>query len=65
MDSVLLYGEGADVAALSGEVARLAAEGSVIALKAVPEKLRYRRLIRFDGRGAAAGKGGAGDAATD
>ena len=65
VDTVVLYGEGADVAALSGEVARLAAEGSVIALKAVPEKLRYRRLIRFDGRGAAAGKGGAGDAATD
>ena len=52
MDTVLLYGEGADAAALSRAVRTLADSGvSVLAQKAVPEKLRYRQLLRFeDGR---------------
>lgn len=48
VDTVLLYGDGADVPALSREVRRLAEEGrSVLALRSVPDKLRYRELIRF------------------
>lgn len=48
VDTVLLYDEDVDVPALSSEVRRLAGEGrSVLALKAVPEKLRYRELLVF------------------
>lgn len=48
VDTVLLYDDRADVPALNREVRRLIGEGrSVLALKAVPEKLKYRELIRF------------------
>ena len=49
VDAVLLYGADADVPALSRAVGALAASGqSVVALKAVPERLKYRRLLRFE-----------------
>ena len=50
VDTVLLYGPEADPAALLRAVRRLSADGgSVSAQRAVPEKLRYRRLARLDG----------------
>ena len=48
VDTVLLYDDGADAAALAQAVNLLADSGrSVTARKAVPEKLKYRRLARF------------------
>ena len=48
VDVVLLYDEGADIRALTRAVRELTDAGqSVAAQKAVPEKLRYRRLLRF------------------
>ena len=48
VDTLVLYDEGADIAALCQAVTRLAGEGvSVRAQKAVDDKLRYRRLLRF------------------
>lgn len=48
VDTVLLYDDDADIAALTREVRRLADAGrSVTAMKAIPEKLRYRESIRF------------------
>ncbi len=48
VDTVVLYDASADVAALAHAVRRLAEEcASVTAQKAVPEKLKYRRLVRF------------------
>ncbi|MBR6891132.1 MAG: ATP phosphoribosyltransferase regulatory subunit [Clostridia bacterium] len=49
VDTVLLYDEGADAAALSLAIQELTGSGaSVCALKRVPEKLRYRQLVRFE-----------------
>ena len=48
VDALLLYDDGADVAALGRAVAALSREGSVLAQRAVPEKLKYRRLVRFE-----------------
>ena len=51
VDTVLLYGADADVPALSRAIAQLTDAGhSVTAQRAVPVKLRYRQLARFDGR---------------
>ncbi len=48
VDTLLLYDDGADVAALARAVRQLTAQGKrVTAQKAVPEKLRYRESIRF------------------
>ena len=48
VDTVLLYGPDADIAALTKAVNALTREGvSVRAQKAVDGKLRYRRLVRF------------------
>ena len=56
VDTLLLYDDSADVAALTRAVRELTAAGRrVTAQKQVPEKLRYRELVRFDPRGA--GKG--------
>ncbi len=52
VDTVLLYDENADAAALSQAVRLLTDSGrSVSAQKAVPEKLRYRQLLRFEDGG--------------
>ncbi len=52
VDTVLLYDESADPAALSQAVRLLADSGrSVCAQKAVPEKLRCRQLLRFEDGG--------------
>ncbi|MBQ8111109.1 MAG: ATP phosphoribosyltransferase regulatory subunit [Clostridia bacterium] len=52
VDTVLLYGEDADAVALSQAVRLLTESGrSVLAQKAVPEKLRYRQLLRFEDGG--------------
>ena len=51
VDALLIYDDGADVAALAKAVRELAEGGrSVVAQKAVPEKLRYRELLRFADR---------------
>ena len=48
VDTVVLYDESADVLALTRAVRMLADSGlSVAAQKAVPDKLKYRQLIRF------------------
>jgi len=48
VDTVVLYDEDVDIADLTRAVRRLADEGcSVAAQKAVDDKLRYRRLLRF------------------
>jgi ATP phosphoribosyltransferase regulatory subunit len=48
VDTVLIYGENAPRKALTEKVRELTAQyGSVLALKAVPEKLRYRQKIEF------------------
>ena len=47
-DTVLLYKEGDDINAVSKAVSKLGANGeSVIALKTVPRKIKYRRLIKL------------------
>ncbi|MBQ3483060.1 MAG: ATP phosphoribosyltransferase regulatory subunit [Clostridia bacterium] len=52
VDTVLLYDETADLAALRAAVEALVAEGvSVSAERAVPEKRTYRRLMRLVGEG--------------
>ena len=52
VDTVLLYEDGADVTALSRAAREIAASGrSVTAQKAVPEKMKYRELVRFDREG--------------
>lgn len=47
VDTLLLYTEDADPAALAAAVARLAAEGSVCAARAIPEKFTFRRALTF------------------
>lgn len=52
VDAVVLYDEGADVLALTQAVRMLADSGrSVLARRTVPEKLKYRQLLRFRDRG--------------
>ena len=48
VDTVVLYDERADIAALSRAVAKLAGEGrSVRAQRTLDDKLRYRQLVKF------------------
>ena len=48
VDTVVLYDESADIPALARQIRRLTDSGSsVAARKAIPEKLRYRQLLRF------------------
>ena len=50
VDTVLLYAPGTSAAALLRAVRALSADGrSVTAQHTVPEKLRFRRLVRLDG----------------
>jgi len=57
VDTLVLYDDRADIAALTRTVRELAGEGaSVRAQKAVNEKLRYRRLVRFGEGGIADGE---------
>jgi len=52
VDTVLLYDDSADAARLCQAVRLLTDSGrSVLAQKAVPEKLRYRQLLRFEDGG--------------
>jgi len=48
VDTLLLYDGKTDVPALNRAVARLSREGSVLCQRAIPEKLKYRRLVRFE-----------------
>lgn len=49
VDILLLYEDGADVSALSAAVASLSKGASVMAQKKIPEKLKYAKLMKFDG----------------
>lgn len=52
VDTVILYGEGADIRTLNGAVSMMRANGkSVIALKQIPEKLKYKQLLKLNERG--------------
>ena len=52
VDTLILYDEGADIGALRASVRMLTESGkSVMAQRSVPEKLRYRQLLRFKERG--------------
>ena len=48
VDTLLLYDGRADVPALTRAVERLARAGSVLAQRAIPDRLKYRRLVRFE-----------------
>ena len=48
VDTLLLYDDKADVPTLNRAVERLSREGSVQAQRAVPDKLKYRRLVRLE-----------------
>ena len=48
VDTLLLYSDGCDLAALYAAAATLQQEGSVMLQKDIPEKLSYRRLCRFE-----------------
>ena len=50
VDTLLLYPEDADALAIAKTVRELSESGaSVLAVRCVPERLRYRQLIHFDG----------------
>ncbi len=52
VDAVILYEDGCDLAALNGAVRLLTSNGkSVMAQKAVPEKLHYKQLLKLQDRG--------------
>ena len=48
VDTLLLYDRKADVPTLARAVEALSREGSVLAQRAIPEKLKYRRLVRLE-----------------
>ena len=47
VDTLLLYDEDCDLAALYAAAAKLQADGSVMLQKEIPDKLTYRQLYRF------------------
>lgn len=52
VDSVILYDDGCDLTALSNAVNMLTANGkSVTSLKKLPEKIKYKQLLRLNERG--------------
>ena len=52
VDTVLLYDDGADVMSLTRAVRFLTDSGTAVcAMKRIPEKLRYRQLLRFEDGG--------------
>jgi ATP phosphoribosyltransferase regulatory subunit len=51
VDTVVLYDSAADLSLLSAAIESLTAAGqTVMARRAVPEKLRYQRLLKFDSK---------------
>ncbi len=51
VDAVVLYDEGADLARLSRAIDTLASAGRTVAAhRTLPTKLRYRELLKFDGK---------------
>ena len=50
VDALLLYDASADVAALQRAVEALTADGTTVtAQRSIPDKLKYRKLLRFEG----------------
>ncbi|MBR3862485.1 MAG: ATP phosphoribosyltransferase regulatory subunit, partial [Clostridia bacterium] len=51
VDTVVIYDSAADLSLLSEAIESLTAAGqTVMARRAVPEKLRYQRLLKFDSK---------------
>ena len=48
VDTLLIYGEDADLTALQAAADALRADGSVMLQKEIPDKLTYGRLVRFE-----------------
>ncbi len=49
VDTLLLYDEGVSLTALRQQVQRLMGSGSVMAQPSVPQGIRYKKLMRFNG----------------
>lgn len=49
VDILLLYDDDTDITLLSKEIASLSRNASVMAQKKIPEKLKYAKLMKFDG----------------
>ena len=49
VDTLLLYDEDADLSVLRQETAALSTDGSVLALRKIPDGLKYRRLLKLQG----------------
>ena len=51
VDVVVLYDENADLCQLKKAADEMTDKGeSVLVVKSIPEKLRYRRLVEFNGK---------------
>ncbi|MBP9989053.1 MAG: ATP phosphoribosyltransferase regulatory subunit, partial [Ruminococcus sp.] len=49
VDTVIIYDENADLSKLNKAVDKISQSSSVLALKEIPEKLKFRQLIKFNG----------------
>ena len=49
VDTLLLYDEDADLSVLRQETAALSADGSVLALRKIPDGLKYSKLLKLQG----------------
>ena len=50
-DTLVIYDDNTDLGKLLKQVEKLTEEGSVLVEKSVPEGIKYRRLVRADGKG--------------
>ena len=50
-DTLIIYDDSTDLKELMKQTEKLREEGSVLVEKAVPEGIKYRRLVRLDGKG--------------
>ncbi|MBQ8837473.1 MAG: ATP phosphoribosyltransferase regulatory subunit [Clostridia bacterium] len=50
-DILLLYGDDADIASLAKTVAELSKSANVMAQKEIPEKMKYKKLMKFENGG--------------
>ena len=51
VDTLIIYGDSDDVGRVTELAEKWTGEGSVLVEKAVPEGIKYRRLVRADGKG--------------
>lgn len=50
VDTVLLYDENDNMHALNEAIEKLSESSAVLAVKEIPEKIKFRQLMKFDGR---------------